>query len=128
MDADYLRDLFSAFRPVSVRRMFSGAGIYADGLIFAIVVDDVIYLKVDETNEADFVREKLPPFRYQAASGQQAVMSYRRMPERLYDDSEELAQWAARAFEAAARKKTSIPGKKAPKRKPAAKRRRLTRR
>lgn len=108
--------------------MFSGAGIYADGFIFAIIVDDVIYLKVDETNEADFVRERLPPFRYQAANGKRAVMSYRRMPERLYDDSEELAQWAARAFEAAARKKTPIPGKKARRRKPAAKRRRLTRR
>ncbi len=25
-------------------------------------------------------------------------MSYRRMPDRLYDDPDELAQWAARAF------------------------------
>ncbi len=128
MDADYLRDLFSAFRPVSIRRMFSGAGIYADGLIFAIAVRDVIYLKVDETNEADFVREKLPPFRYQTGGGKRAVMSYRQMPDRLYDDPDELAQWAARALAAASRKKTSNPEKKARRTKVASRRRRLTKR
>lgn len=128
MDADYIRDLFSAFKPVTVRRMFSGAGIYAEGLIFAIVVDDVVYLKVDEANEADFVREKLPPFRYRRAGGQRAAMSYRRMPDRLYDDPDELAQWAARAFAAANRSKTPAPKKKSAQKKIAPKRRRLTKR
>ncbi len=96
--------------------MFSGAGIYADGLIFAIIVDDVIYLKTDETNEADFIKEKLPPFRYQTARGTRSSMSYRRMPERLYDDPDELAQWASRAFDAASRKKASVSGNKVRKR------------
>jgi DNA transformation protein len=129
VDADHLRDLFSAFRPVTVRRMFSGAGIYAEGLIFAIVVDDVIYLKVDDTNQADFEREKLPPFRYTRAGGERAAMSYRRMPDRLYDDPDQLAQWAARAHAAASRKKrASAPAQRARKRKVAPKHRRLTKR
>jgi DNA transformation protein len=129
VDAEHIRDLFSAFKPVTVRRMFSGAGIYAEGLIFAIVVDDVIYLKVDETNESDFEREKLPPFRYRRAGGQRAAMSYRRMPDRLYDDPDELARWAARAHGAASRKKKlSAPVQRARKGKVAPKRRRLTNR
>jgi TfoX/Sxy family transcriptional regulator of competence genes len=32
MDPDHLRDLFSSFRPVTVRRMFGGAGIFVDGV------------------------------------------------------------------------------------------------
>jgi DNA transformation protein len=105
MDADYLRDLFSSFRPVSVRRMFGGAGIYADGVMFALLSSGgTLYLKVDETNETDFARENLPPFAPAMKSGKHAVMPYRQMPERLYDDPDELAQWAGRALAAAQRR------------------------
>ncbi len=81
--------------------MFGGAGIYADSVMFALIADDVIYLKAGESNEADFAAENLPPFTYQAGNGKRAIMSYRRMPDRLYDDPDELAQWAARALAAA---------------------------
>ncbi len=127
MDADFLRDLFSKFRPVDVRRMFSGAGIFADGLMFALVVDDVIYLKAGEENAPDFDREGLPPFQYRRKAGHRAVMSYRRMPERLYDDPEELAVWARNALRAAAAKARPKASKKAPpkKRKAASKKPRV---
>ena len=50
MDPDYLRDLFSSFRPVTVRRMFGGAGLYADGVMFALWSSGgTLYLKVDDT-------------------------------------------------------------------------------
>lgn len=101
MDAEFIRDLFASFRPVTVRRMFGGAGIYADAVMFALIADDVIYLKAGESNEADFLAEDLPPFTYEAGNGKRAIMSYRRMPDRLYDDPDELAQWAARALAAA---------------------------
>lgn len=103
MDPDYIRDLFSAFGPVAVRRMFGGAGIYADGTMFALIADGVIYLKAGEPNIVDFEREKLPAFTYTARNGKRAVMSYRRMPERLYDDPDELAHWARLALQAAQR-------------------------
>ena len=106
MDAEFIRDLFSGFRPVSVRRMFGGAGIYADGVMFGLIADDVIYLKAGESNEADFLAEDLPPLTYRAGNGKRAIMSYRRMPDRLYDDPDELAQWASRALAAAMSKST----------------------
>jgi DNA transformation protein len=116
MDPDYLRDLFASFRPVSVRRMFGGAGIYADGLMFALLSSGgTIYLKVDESNEPDFARENLPSFAPVTKGGRHAVMPYRQMPDRLYDDPDELAQWAERAFAAAQRRKRPAP-KPAPKR------------
>jgi DNA transformation protein len=100
---DDIRDLFAAFGPVTVRRMFSGAGIYADGLMFGLVAAEVIYLKVDAHNTPAFEREDLPAFTYTAKGGKRAVMSYRRMPDRLYDDPDELAAWARDALAAARR-------------------------
>ena len=98
-----MRELFAGFGPVVVRRMFGGAGIYADGTMFALVHDGVIYLKADAGNAAAFEREKLPPFTYATSSGKRGVMSYRRMPDRLYDDPDELALWARDALAAARR-------------------------
>jgi DNA transformation protein len=116
VEPDDIRDLFRVFGPVSVRRMFGGAGIYADGMMFALVADGVIYLKADEKNAPAFERENLPPFTYAAKGGKRGVMSYRRMPDRLYDDPEELATWARGALAAARRagaRKAATTGKAA---------------
>ena len=67
MDADAIRDLFSQFRPVTLKRMFGGAGIYAEGLMFALVFDATIYLRVDPTSIPDFEREGSTPFVYPLA-------------------------------------------------------------
>ena len=103
MTADDIQELFSAFGVVAVRRMFGGAGIYADGTMFALVADGVIYLKADEMSTPAFERENLPPFTYETKDGKRGVMSYRRMPERLYDDPDELVTWARDALAAAQR-------------------------
>jgi DNA transformation protein and related proteins len=100
---DDIVELFSVFGPVNVRRMFGGAGIYADGTMFALVADGVIYLKAGASNVAMFERERLAPFTYERRKGERAVMSYRRMPDRLYDDPEELALWARAALSAGPR-------------------------
>jgi DNA transformation protein and related proteins len=109
VDPDFIRDLFALFRPVTIRRMFSGAGIFADGLMFGLIVRDVIYLKADDTSIADFEREGCAPFTYTRGktSGRpsQHALPYWRLPERLYDDPDELAVWAARAFAIAERKR-----------------------
>jgi DNA transformation protein and related proteins len=95
---DDIVELFSVFGPVTVRRMFGGAGIYADGTMFALIADGAIYLKAGETNVAMFEREGLPPFTFLRRAGERAVTSYRRMPDRLYDDPDELAVWARAAL------------------------------
>jgi DNA transformation protein and related proteins len=100
---DDIRDMFSAFGTVQVRRMFGGAGLFVDGVMFALLVRGVIYLKTDEHNVPDFEREGLEPFTYATRHGRRGVMSYRRMPDRLYDDPDELAAWARAALAAARR-------------------------
>ncbi len=88
--------------PVAVRRLFGGAGIYADGLMFGLMADSVIYLKVDEQSIPVFQREGMGPFTY-GHGGKRVIMPYWRMPDRLYDDPDELARWAEGALAAARR-------------------------
>jgi DNA transformation protein len=99
-----------AFGPVAVRRMFGGAGLYADGVMFALASGGQIYLKADAASAAAFEREGCGPFEYATKTGKRAIMSYWRLPDRLYDDADELAQWA-RAAVAVALKAASAANK-----------------
>jgi DNA transformation protein len=106
-----IRELFASFGTVVVRRMFGGAGIYTQETMFALLHDGVIYLKADPHNAPAFAAENLAPFTYTTRNGKRAVMSYRRMPDRLYDDPDQLAAWAGAALAAARR---GAPRKAAP--------------
>ena len=94
MDAETIKDLFAEFGPVSVRRMFGGQGIFVDGTMIALIARDVIYLKADAETIPAFEQEGLAPFSYGTRNGEHTLTSYWRMPDRLYDDTEELARWA----------------------------------
>ena len=84
--------------------------------MIALISREVIYLKADGETIPGFEREGLSPFTYSTSKGEQKLTSYWRMPDRLYDDPEELAQWArgahAVAIRAAARKRRPKQGEK----------------
>jgi DNA transformation protein len=103
VDPDDIHELFSAFGPVTVRRMFSGAGVFRDGLMFALVTRGVVHLKADAETIPGFAREGCGPFTYATRQGERTLPSYWRMPDRLYDDIDELGVWASAAFAAAGR-------------------------
>ena len=112
MDADIIRDLFAEFGAIDIRRMFSGAGVFVDGRMIALIARDVIYFKADAATIPAFEREGLAPFTYATKNGEHTLNSYWRMPERLYDDPEELARWAREAHTVALRAVARKPGKK----------------
>ena len=103
MTRDDIAELFSAFGAVDVRAMFGGVGIYAEGVMFALGHDGMIYLKADQLSRAAFEREGEDAFSYTTKNGKRAVMSYWRVPARLYDDPDELARWARTALDVAQR-------------------------
>ena len=103
MDAEAIRELFAEFGPVDVRRMFGGVGIFVDGRMIGLVSREVIYLKADAQTIPAFEQERLAPFGYATRNGEHKLTSYWRMPNRLYDDPEELAHWATAAHAAALR-------------------------
>src|SRR3954471_3087967 len=115
MDRDFLIELFSGFGPVTIRRMFSGFGISAEGTNFALALRSGVYLRADEQSIARFEAEGSKPFQYQTKARTVTVNSYWQLPERLYDDPEELTGWARAALAAAqgaARRKRPKAAKK----------------
>ena len=103
MDRDFLIDLFADFGPVTIRRMFSGFGISADGTNFALALRGGLYLRADDQTIPRFEAEGSKPFQYQTRARTVTVGSYWQLPERLYDDPEELTGWARAALAAAQR-------------------------
>jgi DNA transformation protein len=116
VDPEHIRELFSGFGAVEVRRLFGGAGLFADGVMFGLVSGGEIYLKADAENIAAFEREGCGPFEYGTRYGRRAIKSYWRLPERLYDDAEELAQWARQALVVAQRNAVKPARRRATKR------------
>lgn len=85
------------------RSMFGGVGLYTGKLFFALIDDDTLYFKVDNTNRADFERLGMRPFQPYGEDGE--VMQYYQVPAELLDDCEELRPWAQKAIAVAANKK-----------------------
>jgi DNA transformation protein and related proteins len=103
MDRDFLIDLFSGFGPVTIRRMFSGFGISADGTNFALALRSGLYFRADEQTIPQFEAEGSQPFSYQTRTKTVTVASYWKLPARLFDDPEDLTGWARAALAAAQR-------------------------
>jgi DNA transformation protein len=103
MDREFLIDLFADFGPVTMRRMFSGYGISADGINFALALRAGLYFRADEATIPQFEAEGSQPFSYQTRTKTVTVNSYWQLPARLFDDSEELSVWARAALAAAQR-------------------------
>src|SRR5262249_51347219 len=121
-DREFLTDLFSDFGPVTIRRMFSGFGISVDGVNFALALRAGLYFRADEATIPQFEAEGSKPFQYQTRAKTVMVNSYWQLPARLFDDTEELSEWARAALGAAQRaalkkrpraKRATAPAKKA---------------
>jgi DNA transformation protein len=103
MDREFLTDLFADFGPVTIRRMFSGFGISADGVNFALSLRAGLFFRADEQTIPRFAAEGSKPFSYQTSTRSVTVASYWQLPARLFDDTEELSEWARAALAAAQR-------------------------
>ena len=103
MDRDFLTDLFADFGPVTIRKMFSGHGISADGINFALSLRAGLFFRADEQTIPQFEAEGSRPFQYQTSTKTVTVNSYWELPARLFDDSEEFSAWARAALAAAQR-------------------------
>ncbi len=99
---DFLKEVFATFGQVNSRRMFGGHGLYYDGLMFALVADDTLYLKADAENQHIFEDEGLERFSYEK-QGKSYSIAYFQAPDQLFDDQDEAAIWARRSWDAAVR-------------------------
>jgi len=114
---DYLIDLLSPWAKVTATGMFGGWGLYRGDQIFAIVIEDTPYFKVDDSNRADYETAGTGPFEYTAKGNKRVAMSYWQVPGDILDDADALGQWAEKAYHSAlaakAKKKKPVAGKRA---------------
>lgn len=107
----FVRELFRGVGAISVKRMFGGAGIYAEGLMFGLIGDEVIYLKADAALKTELAREGCGPFIWTPANGPRAgekvEMGYWRLPDAALDDPDLAAQWGRKALGVARAKATA---------------------
>jgi DNA transformation protein len=89
---------------VRARRMFGGVGVYSNDMFFALVDDDVLYFKVDDTTRPDFEALGLGPFRPFGDEGE--TMQYYQVPAELLENTDDLRTWADKAVGVARRRKT----------------------
>jgi len=99
---NYLVEMMRPIGEVSARAMFGGHGIYLDGLMFGLVADGTLYLKVDRESEIEFMERELQPFTY-GKNGKEYKMSYMQAPEETLEDSDEMTAWVNKAYNAALR-------------------------
>ena len=101
--AEFLREQLAPLGGVVMRRMFGKTGVFCDGLMFGMITDDNLYLRVDDHNRAAFKEaEAFPPLSYEKKGGT-IDLSFWRAPERLFDEPDELVAWARLALGAARR-------------------------
>jgi DNA transformation protein len=102
---DFVKELFGGVGAIQVKRMFGGAGGYADGVMFLLLADDLIYLKADAALKEELRAEGSGPFIWEPTSGPRAgekvEMGYWRLPEAALDDPDEAARWGKKALKIA---------------------------
>lgn len=84
------------------RRMFGGHGLYVDDLFLALIIQDRLYLKVDDQNRERFLAEGCEPFVYEG-KGRQVSVNYYTAPEGAIDSPAQMQPWAQLALGAALR-------------------------
>lgn len=125
---EFIVEQLERLGPVKTRQMFSGMGLYFDDMMFGVIFGEALYFKADDHNRANYEDEGMGPFTYEMRNGNTGALNYYEVPERLYDDSDELVEWArksvevmnrlraekmAKAARGAARRKNAAPKKKA---------------
>lgn len=119
--AEFLREQLAPLGHLSMRRMFGKTGVFCQGVMFAMVTEDTLYVRVDDHNRETFKEAAAyPPLNY-AKQGSSIDLSFWRVPERLIDEPDELVTWA-RAALAAAHRVAATRERSAPKRKSAPRR------
>lgn len=104
-DSHRFDDLFAAFGPIVLRRFFGGEGIRSGDIMFGMIFGERLYFKTDDRTRQAFIAEGCKPFTFEKG-GEIIVTGWFAIPDRLYDDPDELARWAKQAYDVAAASET----------------------
>jgi len=108
--AEFLREQLAPLGHISLRRMFGKTGVFCQGVMFGVVTEDTLYVRVDDHNRETFEEAEAYPSLSYAKKGTIIDLAFWRVPERLIDEPEELVMWARAALAAAHRVAAKRPG------------------
>ena len=104
---EFLEELFEPLGRIKTKSMFGVDGVFmtlpGGDQMFGLIAGETLYLKVDDTNRADFQEEGKRPFVYESKNGKQDVASYYELPETIYDEPDLFTEWARKSLDAALR-------------------------
>jgi len=113
---EFVLELFGPMAPVSIRRMFGGAGVFKEGLMFALIADDTVFLKADPALRAALEAEGCAPFVWvRPSDGKQVDLGYVSLPTDAMDEPDLASEWGRKAFAVALAAKAKTPAKPKPK-------------
>jgi DNA transformation protein and related proteins len=115
---DFLHEQLAPLGHVTIRRMFGKSGVFCDGYMLGMVRDNTLYFRVDDDNREAFNEaQSFPPLNYEK-KGSTIDLAFWRAPERLFDEPDELLNWARLALAAArrvaAKRATAVPKRSSP--------------
>jgi DNA transformation protein len=101
---EFVLEQLGRVAPVTSRAMFGARGVYSNGFFFAVLDNDTLYLKVDDTTRPDYEAAGMGPFRpFEGA----ASMQYYELPADLLEDADRLRPWVDAAIDVARRSRKS---------------------
>ena len=98
----FVLEQLEGLRAIVTKRMFGGVGIYSDGKFFAVIDNDTLFFKVDETLAQRYRDKGMPPFA--PIPGAKPMMGYYQVPPDVLEDAETLARWASESLAIASSK------------------------
>lgn len=108
----YVLDQFAPFAKLTSRRMFGAIGLYWNSHFIAVIDDDTLYLKADDSNRNEFLSRGCRPFQ---PTPDMTSMNYYEAPQEVLEDSETLESWARKSYAIAARQALAKAAKKSKK-------------
>ena len=114
--AEFLQELLAPLGRLTMRRMFGKTGVFCDRVMLGMVTENTLYFRVDDQNRVMFAEAaSFPPLNY-AKKGETIDLAFWRVPERLFDEPDELVSWAraalAAAHRVAAKRERTVPKRK----------------
>ena len=83
---NFVMEKLSPIGGIKSRAMFGGYGIFHEGLMFALISEDTLYFKVNESNRDVYERAQSKPFPH--------GISYWEVPTDVLEEDSRLHEWA----------------------------------
>lgn len=110
---DFVEELFEPLGPVRIRKMFGGAGVFAGDVMFALLADEVVYLKTDYALREELAAEGSEPFVWtRPTDGKEFDMGYLSMPTDAAEEPEAASLWGRKALDVALKARAAKPKRK----------------